>query len=66
MKEFGGCIPRKHGLKARRAAIAALPVILRESDLRAAPSGERLKTRLAFETQSRVYLWITERSRSRV
>lgn len=67
MKKTTAVTVRKHGYKARRMELLARPHLDSESGVSPRSfSGERLKTRLAFETNSQAYLWITDRGRSRL
>lgn len=58
---------RKHGYKARAATIARwLTTTHCETVENAANGGNRLKTLVTFESESRSYLWTTDRGRSRL
>lgn len=59
-------IIRKHGSKSP-AGLTRRFRLNNDSDIHSAGlSMDRLKTLLTFETDSRTYLWITDRGRSRL
>jgi len=56
---------RKHGYKARAAAIEKM-VVSEQGSFQQTHAGSRLKTLLTFQSQTQVYLWTTDRGRSRL
>lgn len=58
---------RKHGYKAREASLEKLVLSPEQGGgYQQTQAGARLKTLLTFQSQSQVYLWTTDRGRSRL
>lgn len=58
---------RKHGYKARAATLGSKITPYASEDCSRPLAGvDRLKTLLTFQSQTQVYLWTTDRGRSRL
>lgn len=67
MKKMSSMSARKHGTRARLAAQKNEWRIHSSCDTRESGlSGERLRTKLTFETNTQAYLWITDRGRAKL